>query len=127
MTSHSEGRKGEARAANYFKRRGYRVEARNYRTAVGEIDLIVSKGEWLVFAEVKLRRGGLTGSALEAVSPRQVKRVCAAAAAFLAMRETPAPSCRFDIVTLGPEKDFWGRLKLRHYENAHEAQGQFSL
>jgi putative endonuclease len=127
LSNHSEGQKSEARAAAYFKRRGYRVEARNYRVPSGEIDLIVSKGDWLVFVEVKMRRGDLTGSPLEAVSPRKVQRVSAAAAAYLAKNGLSAQSCRFDVVTLGPDKSWLGRLKIRHYENAYETTGHFLI
>jgi putative endonuclease len=125
VSSHSEGRKSEARAEAYFKRRGFHVEARNYRVRSGEIDLIVSKGDWLVFVEVKMRRTELTGSPLEAVSPRKVQRVSAAAAAYLAQEGLSAQSCRFDVITLGPDKGLFGRLKIRHYENAYESSGNF--
>jgi len=127
VTSHAEGRRAEDRAAGYFKRRGYRVEARNFRAPQGEIDLIVSKAGWLIFVEVKMRQGEVTGSPLEAVSPRKVARVSAAAAVFLSQRPGPAPSCRFDILTLGPDKALWGGLRIRHYENAFEAAGHFSV
>ena len=124
-SSHLEGRQSETRAASFFKRRGYRVVAQNYRVPSGEIDLIVSKGDWLVFVEVKMRRGSFAGSPLEAVSPRKVQRVSAAAAAYLAKEGLSAQSCRFDIITLGPDKGLFGRLKIRHYENAYETTGHF--
>jgi putative endonuclease len=127
LSNHSEGQKSETRAAAYFKRRGYRVEARNYRVPSGEIDLIISKGDWLVFVEVKMRRGDATGSPLEAVSPRKVRRVSAAAAAYLAQKGLSAQCCRFDVVTLGPDKSWLGRLKIRHYENAYETTGHFLI
>jgi putative endonuclease len=127
LSRHEEGRQGEAKAASYFKRRGYRIEAKNVRAASGEIDLVLSKGEWLVFVEVKMRKGEATGSPLEAVSPHKVRRISAAAASYLAQRGGPMPSCRFDILTLGPDKSIWGTLKIRHYENAFEVMGHFNL
>ena len=64
MNTHQAGQKGEAWAAAYLRRRGYRVLARNYRVPSGEIDLILQRGNLLVFAEVKSRRGGGKGSPL---------------------------------------------------------------
>jgi putative endonuclease len=55
---HSLGRLGEELAAAHLERLGYRVIARNYRTRFGELDLVVTDDEVLVFCEVKTRRAG---------------------------------------------------------------------
>jgi len=52
------GRRGEEIAAEHFERLGYEVLARNYRTRLGEIDLVAVEGDTLVFAEVKTCRAG---------------------------------------------------------------------
>jgi putative endonuclease len=44
---------GEAVACKYLEKRGYRVLERNYLKPWGEIDIIVDKGDLLVFVEVK--------------------------------------------------------------------------
>jgi len=49
------GRKGEALAAKYYMRRGYLLLNHNYRTRMGELDLVLYKDGQLVFAEVKTR------------------------------------------------------------------------
>ena len=59
----SLGREGEALAAEFLVRQGYRILERNYRCCLGEIDLIAEKGGDLFFVEVKSRRS------LEEVSP----------------------------------------------------------
>ena len=51
------GRKGEALAAKYYMRRGYLLLNHNYRTRMGELDLVLYKDGQLVFAEVKTRAG----------------------------------------------------------------------
>ena len=48
---------GEARAADYLRKKGYEIVGANYRCRFGEIDLIAQKGRYLVFVEVKLRAG----------------------------------------------------------------------
>ena len=65
-------------AASYLKDAGYRILARNYRVASGEIDLIVSKDGYLIFVEVKYRSNSRYGSPEAAVTPvkqRQISRV----------------------------------------------------
>lgn len=46
---------GEAYAAKYLKRQGYKLIVRNRREKKGEIDLIVADKEFLVFVEVRTR------------------------------------------------------------------------
>ena len=40
---------GEALAAEYLRKKHYRIEAMNYRTRLGEIDIIASNRQYLVF------------------------------------------------------------------------------
>ena len=49
------GHTGEAVAAKYYQQRGWLLLNHNYRTRLGELDLILYKGNTLVFAEVKTR------------------------------------------------------------------------
>lgn len=44
------GHKGEAIAAKYYQQRGWLLLNHNYRTRMGEIDLILYKENTLVFA-----------------------------------------------------------------------------
>ena len=126
-STHREGKKGENRAAAFLRLRGYRILARNYRVPVGEIDLVAQKGQVLVFVEVKMRRGKAQGSPLEAVSPHKVRRLSAAAACYLAAAPNGNHSARFDVITLGPEKNLLGLLKIRHFQNAFPAEGNFNI
>ena len=57
---------GEAAAAAYLRKKGFRIEAMNYRTRLGEIDIIAADRRYLIFCEVKLRkspRGNLSTAA----------------------------------------------------------------
>jgi putative endonuclease len=49
------GQEGESVAERYLRRKGYRILARNARSSVGELDLVVEDGAVLVFVEVKAR------------------------------------------------------------------------
>jgi putative endonuclease len=73
--------------------------ARNFRTRLGEIDLVARDGDTLVFVEVRMRSGASFGGALESITPRKQRRIAAAARQFLG-RFRRAPRCRFDVVAL---------------------------
>jgi putative endonuclease len=126
-STHDRGKSGEEKAAVFLRLKGYRVLATNYRVPQGEIDLIVSRGGVLVFVEVKSRRGKAQGTPLEAVTPHKVKRLAAAAAIYLSTQPEEQRACRFDVVTLGPEKNLLGLPKIRHFENAFSPDGYFNV
>jgi putative endonuclease len=94
-----KGRAGEARAAAFLERNGYRIVARNLRGPGGEIDLVCIEGGTLVFVEVKRRDRGGYGSALGAVDARKRRRLRETAADF-AQVAAPGARFRFDIVTI---------------------------
>jgi putative endonuclease len=95
------GLSAETRAAAFMLAKGYRIAARRWRSPVGEVDLVVRRGRVLVFVEVKARVG--FDAAAEAVTPRQQRRIAAAAAAWLASHPDDA-NCdiRFDVVLVAP-------------------------
>jgi putative endonuclease len=114
---HHLGRLGERLAGEHLERLGYEIVARNHRTRYGELDLVASDGEALVFVEVKTRRGrGRPWDALDDRKQRQVRRM---AAAFLAeVRDRPRTrGLRFDAigVTFDSRGAFTG---LEHLEGA---------
>jgi putative endonuclease len=81
--------------------RGYRVLARRLRYPVGEIDLVARRGGTLAVIEVKARRD--TASAMEAVTPRQRRRIARAAEWLLAERPALAGlALRFDVMLVTP-------------------------
>jgi putative endonuclease len=93
------GHRSETIAAWWLRLKGYRIIARRYRTAAGEIDLIVRRGRVLVFVEVKARADFRT--ATEAVSARQQHRIARAASQFLAARPDLAQlDQRFDALLI---------------------------
>jgi putative endonuclease len=127
LSTYQKGQKGENRAAAYLRLRGYKVLERNYRVGQGEIDIIAKRGDVLAFVEVKARKNESHGTALEAVSSLKVKRVSAAAAVYLSRYTEPYQTCRFDIMTVGPDKNFLGFLKVHHFENAFSVEGAFNI
>ena len=69
------GQRGEDAAADHLAALGMRVVARNWRCRHGEIDLVASEGDTLVFCEVKTRSGLGYGSPLAAITPAKQGRL----------------------------------------------------
>jgi len=95
------GRRGEMWAELFLRAQFYRVLARRVKTPVGEIDLIVRRGNLTVFVEVKARAfSHLEADALMAVNHRRITR----AAQFWLMRrpELAAGDLRCDVIFLAP-------------------------
>lgn len=112
---HERGHLGEKFAADYFLERGYVLQATRYRTAEGEVDLVVQNGATLVFVEVKTRTSDFFGEALEAVSPHKLRRLLKVAEAYR-HRYNRFGLWRIDVVTIQLTLD--GQLKsLEHYED----------
>ncbi len=111
---------GEEQAATYLKKHGYRIVGRNYKVRTGEIDLIVSNREYIVFVEVKMRKNDHFGEAKEFVGTMKQDRVRSAAMQWLALNETELQP-RFDVIEIYGEVGMpYRKLDIRHIENAFE-------
>jgi putative endonuclease len=115
LKAERRGRMAERLAELALRLKGYRLLARRFKTPLGEVDLIMRRGEVTAFIEVKARRDG--GLALEAVTPRNTRRIAMAANLWMRRDARAAKGvCRFDIVTVAPYH--WPT----HIENAFEAR-----
>ena len=98
--SRRRGRAAESLAVLYLRGKGYRILERNWRSAMGEIDILARKAKVLALIEVKLRRdAGLAGGA---VLPQQRRRLLRALGHYLKTRpELGHLDLRCDILALG--------------------------
>jgi len=95
------GRWAESLCLWSLRLRGYRILARDYRVAVGEVDILARRGATLVSVEVKARVDHTSAS--EAITPRQRHRIMRAAAHFLTGRPDLARlTLRFDVMLVMP-------------------------
>jgi putative endonuclease len=113
------GAEGEARAATYLRRRGYRIVARNVRADGVEIDLIARRGPVLVFVEVKTRRSRAQGAPELAVDARKQGRLLRGASAWLHAQPRREARVRFDVIAC--EVSASGEFEIRHLEDAFDA------
>ncbi len=93
------GRWGEDLAAEYLRRKGYRILAANWRCRLGELDLVAEDGTYLCFVEVKLRKNTAYGPAAASVDRRKQEKLRAAAMLYLSRYPTDLQS-RFDVVEI---------------------------
>ena len=99
------GKKGESLAVEYLKKHGYRIIARNYRTGMGEIDIIARDKGILVFVEVKARRSFRFGNPKAAVTPRKQRSISMVALSYLKATKQESARARFDVVAVNSEND----------------------
>jgi putative endonuclease len=114
------GQRGEAIAARFLTRRGFRILARNYRNPQGEIDLIALQRQTVVFVEVRTRSATALGAPVETISAEKQRRLTRAALAFLKSHKLLEHSARFDVITI-----VWGSTRtedvIEHFVNAFPA------
>jgi putative endonuclease len=99
------GRAGERLVALEYNSKGYTIVARNWRCPSGEIDLVVSRGNELVFCEVKTRSSLVAGLPEEAVSLSKQKKIRDLAATFISSERAEGSlagsvDVRFDVASV---------------------------
>jgi putative endonuclease len=75
--------RGERRALRHYRLRGYRLLEANARVGRYELDLVLRRGDRLLVVEVKEKAGEAFGHPLEMIDEEKVRRVHAAAAAWV--------------------------------------------
>lgn len=111
------GRRGEDLAADFLKRNGYRVLLRNYKTKLGEIDIIAKDKDTLCFVEVKARYSDRCGLPQESVSQDKQKKISRLAVCFLKENNLLESKARFDVVSVAYCP---GSAKLDLFKNAFD-------
>ena len=109
---------GELQAAKFLQKKKYKLLASGYRCRFGEIDLIVSNKQYLVFVEVKLRKSATYAEAKEFVDFHKQNRLRSTAQMFLSQHPT-ALQPRFDVIEIyAPEGVETKKPIINHLENA---------
>jgi putative endonuclease len=94
------GKTGETIAARFLRKMGYRILEQNYRTVLGEIDIIARDRDTLVFVEVKARTSGRYGNPKSAVTPRKQRKISMVALHYLKSTAQSRIKARFDVVAI---------------------------
>ena len=89
-----------------MKKKNYRIIEQNFNSKLGEIDIIASIGNILVFIEVKTRTSDDFGSPSESIDANKVSRIRRAASCYLAGKASEGfEEYRFDIIAIMAKKN----------------------
>jgi putative endonuclease len=99
------GKKSENLAVWYLKKNGYKIIEQNYRTPLGEIDVIAKENKTIVFVEVKSRQSIRYGNPKWAVTPKKQRKISMVALQYLKSTRQMDARARFDVVAVTSNRD----------------------
>ncbi|MCW3806103.1 YraN family protein [Plebeiibacterium marinum] len=115
MAQHNDlGKEGEARAAAYLSKNGYTILEQNWTYNHKEIDLIATKDDYLIIAEIKTRSTEEWEHPQEAITNAKIRYLVDATEAYILMNDIDM-EVRFDVVSVIPKGIDW---KIEHIEEA---------
>ena len=110
------GKRGESIAVEYLITQGYSIIERNWRCAIGEVDIVAQQIDMVVFVEVRTRHGQRFGRAAESLTPTKQQRLISLAETYLQEHDEHANSAwRIDLVAIQLGR---GSHYIDHVENA---------
>ena len=111
---------GEYQAAEYLRKKRYKLEALGYSCRFGEVDVIATNRKYRVFVEVKLRKSDQFAEAKEFVDTAKQNRLRSTAALYKSLYPSDLAQ-RFDVIEIyAPEGIETKNVVIHHLENAFE-------
>jgi putative endonuclease len=120
------GKFGEDIASKYLEEKGYKIKERNYRTFLGEIDIITEYKGSIIFIEVKTRRSDKFGYPEEAINFSKQQKIIKNALCYLAKYNLWKTNYCFDVilVSISNHKEI---KRIKHIRNAFYLDGRQSF
>ena len=117
------GKYGEDLACKYLETKGYKIKERNFRTFLGEIDIISEYKGNIVFVEVKTRRSDKFGYPEEAINYNKQQKIIKNAFCYLAKYNLWENNYCFDVIliSISNHKDI---KRIKHIRNAFYLDGK---
>ena len=109
------GNSGESFVAEFLKKKGYIISAKNYRTKFGEIDVIAENNDEILFVEVKTRKETSFIRPYEYVNNSKQRKIFVTANIYL-QHNGFGLNPRFDVAEVFVSDD--GSMRLNYFENA---------
>lgn len=104
MQSYQLGQWAEEKASEYLQQKGLLLVEKNYRSRLGEIDLIMKDSGVCVFVEVRLRNHKGYATVLESVTRAKQQKIIKTASYYLQThRLSDKMVCRFDVIAVALE------------------------
>jgi len=111
------GKLAELKACEYLEKKKYKLIDVNYISRFGEIDLIMQKGKYICFIEVKMRSNLSVADPKEFVDGNKQQKIISTAKLFLAHHKVNLQP-RFDVVEVFTENN--NIKSIKHLENAFD-------
>ena len=109
------GKTGEKLALTYLINKGYQILEHNYFSKFGEVDIIASTENTIVFVEVKTRNSTVI-NALSSISVKKQKKISRTALNYIANNQKYNNKLtRFDVIAIIKKNSNW---QIEHIENA---------
>ncbi|MGE5424760.1 MAG: YraN family protein [Syntrophothermus sp.] len=108
------GKKGEEIAADFLRKKGFKILEMNWRSGRNEVDIIAMDKEYLVIVEVKTRSSTFAGEPETAVTRDKQRGLIIAANSYLRFKQR-SNEVRFDIVAIVIQKE---SETIHHIEDA---------
>ena len=104
--SYQRGRWAEQTALEYLLTKELKLLDKNFRSAFGEIDLIMQDKNIILFIEVRYRSSNHFHTALESIDRKKCERIISTSHQYLSEnRSASRLDCTFDVVALsGPQE-----------------------
>lgn len=83
--NYNKGKNGEEKARDFLMKKGFGLIEMNYENNIGEIDLIMTDKDWLVFVEVKLKVGDRFGIPEEMINKKKLAQIKRVAESYLVL------------------------------------------
>jgi len=115
IISNPVARIGEDIATNYLKKKGYKIIERNFRKGYGEIDIVATHQNTLVFIEVKTRTTALYGGAIEAISYSKLQKLIRTCEYYKVLHPKLPDAMRIDAILIDLENN--EPKNIQHIEN----------
>lgn len=92
------GNYGENLACEYLKENNYIILKRNYRSKIGEIDILASKSKILYVFEVKTRYSFKFGAPRECINKIKKRNIIATAQKYICENKLYKNNVEFDLI-----------------------------
>ena len=115
QNNYAVGMRGQTEAEAHLTQKGYEILRKNYRLRSGEIDLIAKTGSYIVFVEVKYRKGLSLGYPAESVNAFKQRKIIKTARHYISSNNLTDQDFRFDVVEV---LELGGETTVNHIEDA---------
>lgn len=117
------GKEGEKLALGLLKKEGYRILIRNYRSRLGEIDIVAQDKNTICFIEVKTRQALGAGGPLESINALKQRKISKTALGYLKDKHLLDIKARFDVVAVTYDEN---KPRLDLIKNAFELDAGYT-